>query len=110
MSAGTGLLWLFSVAVCVITHSVSSAPVLECPSFLSSGDYVGKIVGILDREDWTSTNYLFKPYNSDVGCVELNGTNNPIRSNLMLKAYLHNAHVKIFVRRHHEVAGFAFGN
>lgn len=100
--------WLIGAAVCLIIHSVSSAPTLDCGRVISNGEHVGKIIGIIDKDGWTSPNYLFKPTGGEAGCVEFKGSE--MRSKLLLTAYLTNALVKIHVKGNWQIGGIAFGN
>lgn len=110
MSSGANVsIWLIGVAVCLIIHSVSSVS-LDCPRVIANGEHVGKIIGIIDKDGWTSSNYLFKPTGGSPGCVEFKGTENPARAKLLLTAYLTNALVKLHVKGNWEIGGIAFGN
>lgn len=107
--SGTSSLWLFAIAVCLMYHSVTSAPSLGCAHTIPNGEYFGRITGIIDKDGWWN-NYLFKPNGEEVGCVQLNAPEHLEREKLLLTAYLTNALVKLSVIGNHEIRGIAFGN
>lgn len=107
--SGTRCLWIIAIVICLVLHSISSAPTLECPRFIPAGDYHGKITGIIEKDGWW-LNYLFKPNGEAVGCIQLKESDNEKRADLLLTAYLTNAIVKIQVKDNHVIGGIAHGN
>lgn len=107
--SGKSVLLLFGA--CLIFHSASSVPTLECPSVIQNGEHVGKFVGIISKQEWTQTNYLFQPDGAKLpGCVEVDELGNPIRAKLILAAYLTKSYVKIHVNGNHDLTSIAFEN
>lgn len=106
---GARRLWIFVIVICLVLHSASSAPSLECPRIIPEGEYHGKITGIIDKDGWWM-NYLFKPNGEAVGCVQLKASDYAARADLLLTAYLTNALIKIQVKDNHVVGGIAHGN
>lgn len=106
---GKSVLLLFGA--CFIFHSASSVPTLECLGVLGNGEHVGKFVGIISKQEWTQTNYLFQPDGALAPkCVEFDELSNPIRAKLILAAYLTKSNVKIHVNGNHDITGIAFEN
>lgn len=108
--SGISFLWLFGVVACLLFHLTSSAPTLDCAHVMANGEYVGKIIGIIDKDRWSSTNYLFKPVGADVACFEYKGSENLGRSKLLLTAFLTNAIIKINIKGNWVLDGIAFGS
>lgn len=49
MSGANVSIWLIGAIACLIIHSVSSAPTLDCGRVIPNGEHVGKIIGIIDK-------------------------------------------------------------
>lgn len=102
--------WLFGAVICVIIQSVCSEPTFDCPRLIPDGDHIGKIIGIIDKDDFLSPNYLFQPVGEQTGCIQFHGMDNSIRFKLILNAYLLGTVVKVKVKGNHEIASIAFGS
>lgn len=102
---------VFLIGVCLICHQaiVLAEPRLTCSSCLPNGDYTGKIVGLISRDEWEFTNYLFVVDGTkEAACLNFNDQKYQVRAKYVYDAMMKSLKVIIQVRREHEIAGIAF--
>lgn len=89
------------------TSSFSST--LNCASVLPPGEYIGNFTDVIDKEDWNVTNYIFLTSEGETGCVQTDAYDNPVRSKIIMNAFLLNHEAKISVDEMHNITGVGYG-
>ena len=108
--SGMSFLLLFGAVICIVFQSVTSTSLgLDCPRVVPNGIHLGRVVGIIDKDEWWGSNYLFQPIGQDPGCVQYDSSK-PYCTKLLHKAYSLGKLVIVKVDGNHELKGIGFAN
>lgn len=93
----------------LIAHSHPDDPAITCPCVVENGEHEGFVIGVVHRQEWTKSNYFFKPKGEEKPhcCVNVDHTLYPTRAKLMWEALKNHLPIKMLVVGNHDCAGVA---
>ncbi|RAW95694.1 MULTISPECIES: hypothetical protein [unclassified Photorhabdus] len=108
------LLVITSIISFLLCAKSFAAEDLECgryPSnYLNSGTLTGKLVKLIDKKDWTTTNYIIQTDSGQRYCVRVEDRKDIIRNTIISSAYLLGLRVTISLTKEHTITGIAVHN
>ncbi len=105
------LLVITSVISLLLCAKSFAADDLECSSrTVNSGTLTGTFVKLIDKKDWTTTNYIIQTDSGNGYCVRVEDTKNMIRNTIISSAFFLGSRVTISLTKEHTITGIAVHN
>ncbi|RAW95695.1 MULTISPECIES: hypothetical protein [unclassified Photorhabdus] len=81
---------------------------LECGKVsVDSGTLTGKLVKLISKDGWITTNYTLQTDNGEKYCVRDDTLDNPIRNKIVSDAFFLESRITVSLTKYHAITGIA---
>ncbi|WP_118984832.1 hypothetical protein [Photorhabdus sp. CRCIA-P01] len=102
------LLVIVSAISLLLCSKAFASDDLECGKVsVDSGTLTGKLVKLINKDGWETTNYTFRTDGGEEYCVRDENLYHPIRNKIVSNAFFLGSRITVSLTKYHTITGIA---